>query len=367
MSLPPRAVAIAAAVAAVGALTAATPSRLASPSAGAHPAASSAGSATAPAAGAAMSPAAGSLASPAAGSAPAPAGSAASPAVGSAASPAAPAAGAAAPAPACDPRASLRPAALPALGRMPDGSTMARIAARGRLIAGVGQDTYLFAARDPETGRLDGFEIDIARAVAAAIFGDPERVELRPLEVVDRLPAVESGAVDLVVDTLSITCERRQEAEFSQVYFEAGQRVLVDHDDPATSLDDLGGRRVCAARGSTSLQNVLTAPAKPMPVGADTETDCLMLLQLGEVDAVSTDDALLVALAAQDPRTKIVGPRFTDEPYGIAINRSAPDLVRFVNAVLEQRARSGAWTASYARWLGPLGAPPAPPQARYRD
>jgi polar amino acid transport system substrate-binding protein len=250
---------------------------------------------------------------------------------------------------------------------MPEGSTMARILARGRLIAGVGQDTYLFAARDPETGRLDGFEIDIARAIAAAIFGDPERVELRPLEVVDRLPAVESGAVDIIVNTLTVTCERRQEVEFSQVYFEAGQRVLVDRGNPAKSLDDLGGKRVCAARGSTSLSNVLTARANPMPVGAATETDCLMLLQLGEVDAVSTDDALLVALAAQDPRTKIVGPRFTDEPYGVAVSRSAPDLVRFVNAVLDQRVRSGAWTASYARWLGPLGAPPAPPQARYRD
>jgi polar amino acid transport system substrate-binding protein len=286
------------------------------------------------------------------------AGSAGTPAAGSVAAPAAPA---------CDPRASLRPSALPAPGRMPEGSTMARILARGRLIAGVGQDTYLFAARDPETGRLDGFEIDIARAIAAAIFGDPERVELRPLEVVDRLPAVESGAVDIVVNTLTVTCERRQEVEFSQVYFEAGQRVLVDRGNPAKSLDDLGGKRVCAARGSTSLSNVLTARANPMPVGAATETDCLMLLQLGEVDAVSTDDALLVALAAQDPRTKIVGPRFTDEPYGVAVRRSAPDLVRFVNAVLDQRVRTGAWTASYARWLGPLGAPPAPPQARYRD
>ena len=270
-------------------------------------------------------------------------------------------------APSCDERASLRPAGLPAPGQMLAGSAMARIAARGRLIVGTDQDSYLFAYRNLTTGQLEGFEVDLAHAIAAAIFGDPNRIEMRPVAVADRIRVVQDGSVDMVVDTLTITCERRQQADFSAVYFEAGQRVLVGRDSTAAGLADLGGMRVCASRGSTSLHNVLTSAAKPVPVGAVNETDCLMLLQLGEVDAISTDDAILVGLAAQDPQTKIVGPRFTQEPYGVAVNQNAPELARFVNAVLERWIASGAWAASYARWLGPLGPPPAPPQPRYQD
>ena len=90
-----------------------------------------------------------------------------------------------------------------------------------------------------------------------------------------------------------------------------------------------------------------------------------MLLQQGQVAAISTDDSILAGLAAQDPWTRIVGPRFTDEPYGLAISKQHPDFVRFVNAVLERLRGNGQWAASYARWVGtPV---PAPPPARYKD
>jgi polar amino acid transport system substrate-binding protein len=102
-------------------------------------------------------------------------------------------------------------------------------------------------------------------------------------------------------------------------------------------------------------------------VGVATATECLVLLQLGEVDAVSTDDTLLASMVAQDPRTEIVGPQLNEEPYGVAINKRTPDLVRFVNAVLERRAQDGRWRASYERWLTMLGPLPSPPTPQYRD
>ncbi|MDQ2790218.1 MAG: glutamate ABC transporter substrate-binding protein, partial [Actinomycetota bacterium] len=258
--------------------------------------------------------------------------------------------------PGCDPhnlRASLRPQGpLPAPGQMPAGSTMARIAQRGDLVVGVLEDTYPFAFREPDL-RLAGFDIDLARDIAGAIFGDRERVVFRPAPEANRFEVLRSGQADLVVASATITCHRREEVDFSTVYFEAGQQVLVNRGSGVTGLGDLGGKRVCAARGSTSLETILAAPARPIPVGADTETDCLMKLQLGEVDAVSTDDTLLAGMAAQDPRTEIVGPRLTEEPYGVAISKGNPDLERFVNAVLERRAADGRWRASYERWLTP--------------
>ena len=272
--------------------------------------------------------------------------------------------------PVCDPqnpRASLRPAGpLPAPSPMPAGSTMARIVQRGELVVGVLEDTYPFAFRDPNS-RPQGFDIDLARDIAAALFGDPERVVFRPTPEVNRFEILRSGQADLVVASATITCQRREQVDFSTVYFETGQRVLVNHGSTVTGLGDLGGKRVCAARGSTSLETILAAPSKPLPVGAATETDCLMMLQLGQVDAVSTDDTLLAGMAAQDSQTVIVGPRLTEESYGVAINKDSPDLVRFVNAVLERRAADGRWRASYDRWLTRLGSPPPPPTPQYQD
>ena len=269
----------------------------------------------------------------------------------------------------CNLVGSLRPQdPLPEPGRMRPGSTMAGIAERGRLVVAVGLDTYLISSRNPQTGQLEGFDIDIAGDLAEAIFGDRERVEYRQLDLPGRLAAVESREVDLMVGTTTITCRRQAQVEFSTVYYQAGQRVLVNRGSGVTDLDGLASKRVCASRGSTSLQKVLANQPGPVPVGEPSVTDCLVMLQLGEVDAVSTDDALLAGLAAQDPRTEIVGPRFSTEPYGVAINKAAPDLVRFVNAVLERRVEDGRWQKSYQDWLmRELGPLPSPPEPQYRD
>jgi polar amino acid transport system substrate-binding protein len=273
----------------------------------------------------------------------------------------------AAAAPGCNPRASLRPQGpLPAPGQMPAGSTMARIVKRGYLIAGVLDYTYPFSFRD-ENSQLAGFDIDIVRDIAEAIFGDRGRVVFRPLREPDRLPSASSGQVDLVAASVTITCQRREQVDFSTVYYEAGQRVLVNRGSGITGLGDLGGKRVCAGRSTTPLDNILAATPKPIPVGTAVTTDCLVLLQLGEIDAISTDDTLLAGMAAQDPQTEIVGPRLTEEPYGVAINKNTPDLVRFVNAVLQRRAEDGRWRASYQHWLTLLGPPPSPPTPQYQD
>jgi polar amino acid transport system substrate-binding protein len=279
---------------------------------------------------------------------------------------AAPPSGQAPVAPTCNPRASLRPQGpLPAPGHMPAG--MVRIAQRGYLIAGVDRDVNLIAVRNKNL-EWEGFDIDVARDIAEAIFGDRQKVQFRPLPEAERVPAVELGVVDLSVATITIACDRRAHAEFSAVYFEAAQRVLVNRGSGIRSLADLGGKRVCAARGSTSLDRLRQAPSKPIPVDVSSTTDCLAWLQLGKVDAVSTDDVILAGMAAQDPKSEVVGPGFSEEPYGVAVSRGNPDLVRFVNAVLERRAQDGRWQASYQRWLAaPLHSSSAPPTPQYRD
>jgi polar amino acid transport system substrate-binding protein len=272
-------------------------------------------------------------------------------------------------APACDPRASRRPAgALPAPGHMPAGSFMDTIVKRGRLLLGTSQDTLLFSSRNPFTGGVEGFDIDMARQVAAALFGDPSRVQLVVIPNSQRIPAVRSGRVDLVAETMTITCERLQMVDFSTVYYQAGQKVLVPRNSTAKSIADLGNKRVCAAAGSTSLANLAKEPSHPIGVAAVTQAECLVRFQEGTVDAISTDDTILAGLAAQDPYAKVVGPAFTDEPYGMAIAQAHPDFTRFVNAVLERERADGTWASLYRKWPGQVFGPaPAPPAARYLD
>jgi polar amino acid transport system substrate-binding protein len=263
--------------------------------------------------------------------------------------------------PACDPTASLRPTGPP---QVTPGSYMAKIRARGYLIAGVDQNTYHFGYLNPLDGRIEGFDIDMVRAVAASIFGNPNKVVYKAISDAQRIPAIQSGAVDIVAHTMTINCERLQQVDFSTVYYDAGQRVLVLTNSPTKGIYDLGGKKVCATTGSTSLANIKAAPSHPVPVAVPYWTDCLVLLQQGQVAAISTDDSILAGLTAQDPWTRIVGPRFTSEPYGLAISKRHQDFVRFVNAVLERLRSDGHWAASYAHWVGTP--PPAPPPARYR-
>jgi polar amino acid transport system substrate-binding protein len=267
----------------------------------------------------------------------------------------------------CRPRESLRPTGtLPAPGRMPAGSFMAEIQKRGRLILGTSQDTLLFSSRNAFTGRIEGFDVDMGRQIAQAIFGDPNKIQIKVIGYDKRISSVRDGSVDIVADTMTINCERRKQVDFSTVYYDAGQKVLVSTASTAKSIDDLGGKKVCAAVGSTSLQNIAKQPAKPVPVGRPGFADCLVAFQLNQVDAISTDDTILVGLAAQDPYAKVVGPRFTEEPYGMAMAQTHPEFTRFVNAVLAKNRANGTWKATYSKWLGDFGPAPAPPAAEYR-
>jgi polar amino acid transport system substrate-binding protein len=259
----------------------------------------------------------------------------------------------------CNPKASsIRPSGPP---EVTPGSYMAKIRARGYLIAGVDQSTYHFGYLNPLDGQIEGFDIDMIHAVAKAIFGNPDKVEFKAITDDQRIPDIQNGSVDIVAHTMTITCARLQQVDFSSVYFDAAQRVLVLDSSPATSLADLKGQKVCATAGSDSL-TVIEA-AKAIPVSVPYWTDCLVQLQQYQVAAISTDDSILDGLAAQDPFTKLIGPRLTDEPYGLAISKQHPDFVAFVNSVLQQLRTDGQWAASYAHWVGtPV---PAPPPAQY--
>ncbi|MEV0544018.1 glutamate ABC transporter substrate-binding protein [Nocardia salmonicida] len=265
----------------------------------------------------------------------------------------------------CDTEATLAPTTQPRPGAMPVGSAMAAIVANGRLRVGVDQNTYMFGFRNPSTGRLEGFDIDLAREIARDLFGDPDKIELRSVTAADRIPLLQEKKVDMIVRTFSATCERRREVDFSSVYYRAAQRIAAPHGAGITNGAGLAGKRVCVAKGTTAAAPLFTLPTPPNVLGVTNWTDCLVALQQGTVDAISGDEPILAGLVAQDRNLEVVGDPIGAGAYAVGVPRGSDELVRFVNGVLDRARNDGTWQRIYTQHLSTLGASQGPPVPRY--
>ncbi|MDL5158826.1 glutamate ABC transporter substrate-binding protein [Actinomycetospora termitidis] len=262
-----------------------------------------------------------------------------------------------------DPRVSLTPTPPPAPGVMPAGSTMAAIVARGALIVGIDQSTVPLSYRDGRTGELTGLDVAVAREMARYLLGDPNRVRFRIESSSQRIPNLLAGSVDMVVQAMTITCERKRQVGMSSVYYEATQRLVVPGTSPVTGVAELGGRPVCAPLGTTSMATLQTARGAdgraPVAVGVPENSDCLVLLQQGQVDAATTDDTILTGFALEDPRLVVRGAPLGSEPYGIAVAPQHTDLLRFVNGVLDRLRADGTLARIATSTVGNAAAVPA--------
>ena len=273
-------------------------------------------------------------------------------------------------APNCDATASLRPTGpLPPPGQMPAGSTMAKILARGRLVVGVDQNTKLLAYRNPRTGDLEGYDVDLLRELARAIFGDPNAIEFRTVTTPQRIPVMTdpSSGIDVVASSVTMTCARWQQVLFSTEYYAAEQRVMVRGDaTDINSVADLAGKKVCVTKGSTSIDNLAAQVPKAEVAPVDARIDCLVKLQDGTVDAITTDDTILFGFQDQDgtTTTKLLPGSLEAEPYGMIFHKEQPDFVRFANGVLEQLRANGRLAEIGQTWLHGNATPPPP--ARYQ-
>jgi polar amino acid transport system substrate-binding protein len=262
----------------------------------------------------------------------------------------------------CDPLASYNPGAVTAE------QARAQLDGDGQISIGVSQSTNLMGYRDPETNALAGFDIDIATAVAEAILGEGASIRWVPMTSSQRVPSLDEDRVDLVVRTMTMNCDRWNEVEFSAEYYHAGQRLLVPTASGINGLTDLTeDHLVCTGEGSTSPRTI-AEQSEAQPVTVPDFNDCLVLLQQGTVDAITTDDTILAGMAVQDPTLHVVGEAFSAEPYGIAFQKGNTDLARFVNGALAAMIEDGTWQAAYDKWLkGPLAVEAAPPSPKYRD
>lgn len=242
-----------------------------------------------------------------------------------------------------------------------EGSSMAEIVSRGHLIVGVKYDVPLFGLLDPVSRRLDGFDVALAREIARALGLREDQVEFIEAISANRVPYLQEDRVDIIVSTMTITPLRREQIEFSRPYYKAGQSILVKADAPdIPSVDQLAGKRVCSAEGSTSEMNVRERVPGVQVVALPTYSACVQALKDNRVDAVTTDDIILAGFAAADRSLKLTGGRFTTENYAVGVKKGKTDLAAFISIVINDMIADGRWERLYNQYLGNVsGFPPA--------
>ncbi|WP_025693143.1 transporter substrate-binding domain-containing protein [Paenibacillus zanthoxyli] len=230
---------------------------------------------------------------------------------------------------------------------------IATIKERGKLLVGVKFDTKLFGLKDPASGKVEGFDIDISKAIAKHILGDENAIELKEVTSKTRIPMLNNGEIDMVVATMTITEERKKEVDFSDVYFQAGQSLLVKKGSPIKGIADITkDSTVLGSKGSTSVKNIKEKVPGVTVLEFDNYQDAFTALKTGKGDALTTDDAILYGMAAQDPNYEVVGEPFTDEPYGIAVQKGNSAVVKAINDTLAELKSSGEYDKIYEKWIG---------------
>jgi glutamate transport system substrate-binding protein len=243
--------------------------------------------------------------------------------------------------------------------------TFDKIKQRGRVVIGVKEDQPGLGLKDPTTGQYSGFDIEIARLVAAQLGMTADKIDYKVIPSASREQALTNGDVDYYVGTYSITDQRKKQVGFAGPYFLAGQDLLVRKDDTTiTGKDSLKGKKVCSVTGSTPIQRVrdqqLTEPQNI--VEFKTYSECVTKLSQKDVDAVTTDDAILKGYAAQEPdKFKVVGQTFSVEKYGIGLPLNDTALRGKVNDILQTAIDGGEWQKIYDATLGKSGSPGKPP------
>jgi putative glutamine transport system substrate-binding protein len=233
-----------------------------------------------------------------------------------------------------------------------DSKTFDAIKKRGKLVVGVKFDTKLFGLKDPGTGVVEGFDIDIAKALAKKIFGDDTKIELKEVTSKTRMQMLKNGDIDAIIATMTITEARKKEVEFSDVYFSAGQSLLVKKGSPIKGLPDIKkGVKVIAVKGSTSTKNIREKAPDATVLEFENYQDAFSALKAGQGDTLTTDNAILYGMASQDSNFVVTEGTFTDEPYGIAIVKDDTGFVTYVNNFLKEMKASGEYDKTYKKWI----------------
>jgi glutamate transport system substrate-binding protein len=243
------------------------------------------------------------------------------------------------------------------------GTTMARLHDAGKITVGTKIDQPGFGLLNPQTKTPEGFDVEIAKLVAAKLGIEAENITWTETVSANREPFIQNGSVDMVVATYTINDARKQVVDFAGPYYEAGQDIMVAKGNPEgiEGPDDLAGKTVCSAEGSTPAQNIRDNYPEAQLTTYDVYSKCADDLRNGNVQAVTTDNVILTGLVAGSPDDfELVGKTFTKEPYGIGLKKGDDEFRSFINDVLQEAFDDGAWAGAWDRTAGDITGTEAP-------
>ncbi|ARF75736.1 glutamate ABC transporter substrate-binding protein [Kitasatospora albolonga] len=236
---------------------------------------------------------------------------------------------------------------------------------RGKLIIGAKADQPYLGFEDQSTRERSGFDIEIAKMIAADLGFTDKQIEWKTVDSGVRETAISKAQVDYYVGTYTINDERKKQVGFAGPYYKAGADLLVRKDDDSiTGKDSVKGKKVCSIVGSTPLQEIKKPEYGASVVELAKYSDCVQQLLTKQIDAVTTDDSILKGYAAANSgKLKVVGKPFTEEPYGVGLDKDDKVLREAINTSLENRVKDGTYKKIYEATLGLSGAdyidPPA--------
>jgi glutamate transport system substrate-binding protein len=243
------------------------------------------------------------------------------------------------------------------------GTTMAKLNEAGKITIGTKFDQPGFGLLNPQTQKPEGFDVEIAKIVAAKLGIDADKITWTETVSANREPFIQNGQVDIVAATYTINDTRKKIVDFAGPYYEAGQDIMVAKGNPEKieGPDDLAGKTVCSVEGSTPAQNIRDNYPQAQLTTYDVYSKCADDLKNGNVQAVTTDNVILTGLVAGSPDDfELVGNPFTKEPYGIGLKLGDTDFRNFINDVLEESFDDGSWADAWDRTAGDISGQKAP-------
>ncbi len=247
----------------------------------------------------------------------------------------------------------------------PAGSTMERLNKAQAITVGTKFDQPLFGLKNLQ-GNPEGFDVEIAKLIAGELGIPSNKVTFVETVSQNREPYIQQGRVDLVVATYTINDKRKEVVDFAGPYYVAGQDIMVKKGNPEriTGPEALAGKKVCSVAGSTPANKIRTDYPQAQLVEFDVYSKCAEALKNNQVQAVTTDNVILLGLIDKDKESfELVGKPFTQEPYGIGLAQNRDDLRHFINQRLQAMFADGRWAKAWEATAGRVaGATPAPPQ-----
>jgi glutamate transport system substrate-binding protein len=243
------------------------------------------------------------------------------------------------------------------------GTTMARLNEAGKITVGTKIDQPGFGLMNPQTNEPEGFDVEIAKLIAAKLGIEADNITWTETVSANREPFIQNGQVDIVVATYTINDTRKQVVDFAGPYYEAGQDIMVAKGNPEKieGPDDLAGKTVCSVEGSTPAQNIRDNYPEAQLTTYDVYSKCADDLKNGNVQAVTTDNVILTGLIAGSPDDfELVGNPFTEEPYGVGLKLGDTEFRNFINDVLEESFDDGTWAEAWDRTAGDISGTEAP-------